>query len=77
MIPSLDAYLINKLKYNQDIVRLPEMGCAAGISGIIMPKTSYSLIRQTRAAGTVERSSSDISMRSGARKKRTKTRTKL
>jgi alkylresorcinol/alkylpyrone synthase len=37
MIPSLDAYLINKLKMRQDIVRLPvtEMGCAAGISGII------------------------------------------
>lgn len=37
MIPSLDAYLINSLKLRQDIVRLPvtEMGCAAGISGII------------------------------------------
>ncbi|MDT0294256.1 type III polyketide synthase [Mesonia ostreae] len=37
MIPSLDAYLINKLNLKQDIVRLPvtEMGCAAGISGII------------------------------------------
>ncbi len=37
MIPSLDAYLINTLKLRQDIVRLPvtEMGCAAGISGII------------------------------------------
>ena len=37
MIASLDAYLINKLKLRQDIVRLPvtEMGCAAGISGII------------------------------------------
>ena len=37
MIPSLDAYLINKLKLRQDITRLPvtEMGCAAGISGII------------------------------------------
>lgn len=37
MIPSLDAYLINKMKLRQDIVRLPvtEMGCAAGISGII------------------------------------------
>jgi alkylresorcinol/alkylpyrone synthase len=37
MIPSLDAYLINKLRLRQDIVRLPvtEMGCAAGISGII------------------------------------------
>ncbi|MDP5044897.1 MAG: type III polyketide synthase [Leeuwenhoekiella sp.] len=37
MIPSLDAYLINKLKLRQDITRLPvtEMGCAAGISGIL------------------------------------------
>lgn len=37
MIPSLDAYLINKLQLRQDITRLPvtEMGCAAGISGII------------------------------------------
>jgi len=40
MIPSLDAYLINKLKLRQDIVRLPvtEMGCSAGISGIIYAK---------------------------------------
>jgi len=37
MIPSLDAFLINKLNLRQDIVRLPvtEMGCAAGISGMI------------------------------------------
>jgi alkylresorcinol/alkylpyrone synthase len=37
MIPSLDAYLINRMKLKQDIVRLPvtEMGCVAGISGII------------------------------------------
>ena len=37
MIPSLDAYLINNLKLRRDIVRLPvtEMGCAAGVSGII------------------------------------------
>jgi len=37
MIPSLDAYLINDLKLRQDITRLPvtEMGCAAGISGMI------------------------------------------
>ena len=37
MIPSVDAYLINELNLRQDIVRLPvtEMGCAAGISGII------------------------------------------
>ena len=37
MIPSLDAYLINSLKMRQDVVRLPvtEMGCAAGVSGMI------------------------------------------
>ena len=37
MIPSLDAYLINSLNLKQGIVRLPvtEMGCAAGISGIV------------------------------------------
>nr|WP_068891641.1 3-oxoacyl-[acyl-carrier-protein] synthase III C-terminal domain-containing protein [Pedobacter panaciterrae] len=37
MIPSLDAYLINALNLKQDIVRLPvtEMGCAAGVSGMI------------------------------------------
>lgn len=37
MIPSLDAYLINRLSMKQDIVRLPvtEMGCVAGVSGII------------------------------------------
>ena len=40
MIPSLDTYLINSLKMKQDIVRLPvtEMGCAAGVSGIIYAK---------------------------------------
>ncbi|MBT8187537.1 MAG: type III polyketide synthase [Croceitalea sp.] len=37
MIPSLDAYIINELNLRQDIVRLPvtEMGCAAGVSGLI------------------------------------------
>lgn len=37
MIPSLDAYLINELHLSQNITRLPvtEMGCAAGISGMI------------------------------------------
>lgn len=37
MIPSLDAYLINELGLRQDVVRLPvtEMGCAAGVSGLI------------------------------------------
>jgi alkylresorcinol/alkylpyrone synthase len=40
MIPSLDAYLINKLGLKQSIIRLPvtEMGCAAGVSGIIYAK---------------------------------------
>ena len=40
MIPSVDAYLINDLEMRQDIVRLPvtEMGCAAGVSGIIYSK---------------------------------------
>lgn len=40
MIPSLDAYLINELQLRQDITRLPvtEMGCAAGISGMIYAK---------------------------------------
>ena len=37
MIPSVDAYLINNLDMKQDIVRLPvtEMGCVAGVSGMI------------------------------------------
>lgn len=37
MIPSVDAYLINELNMKQDIVRLPvtEMGCVAGVSGMI------------------------------------------
>lgn len=37
MIPSLDAFLINELDMRKDVVRLPvtEMGCAAGISGMI------------------------------------------
>ncbi|QLG46957.1 type III polyketide synthase [Costertonia aggregata] len=37
MIPSLDAYLVNDLGLRQDVVRLPvtEMGCAAGVSGLI------------------------------------------
>jgi alkylresorcinol/alkylpyrone synthase len=40
MIPSIDANLVNSLKMKQDIVRLPvtEMGCAAGVSGIIYAK---------------------------------------
>lgn len=40
MIPSMDAYLINEMQLRQDIIRLPvtEMGCAAGISGMIYAK---------------------------------------
>jgi predicted naringenin-chalcone synthase len=52
MIPSLDAYLINKLKLRQDIIRLPvtEMGCAAGISGIIYAKNFLQANPGKRAA---------------------------
>jgi predicted naringenin-chalcone synthase len=52
MIPSLDAHLINKLKLRQDIVRLPvtEMGCAAGISGIIYAKNFLKANPDKRAA---------------------------
>jgi predicted naringenin-chalcone synthase len=37
MIPSVDAYIINRLEMRQDINRLPvtEMGCAGGTSGLI------------------------------------------
>jgi len=40
MIPSVDAYLINRMGMRQDVMRLPvtEMGCAAGVSGIIYAK---------------------------------------
>ena len=52
MIPSLDAYLINRLKMKQDIVRLPvtEMGCAAGVSGIIYAKNFLQANPNKRAA---------------------------
>ncbi|RZJ33366.1 MAG: type III polyketide synthase [Flavobacterium sp.] len=52
MIPSLDAYLINKVGLRQDIVRLPvtEMGCAAGISGIIYAKNFLQANPGKRAA---------------------------
>jgi len=52
MIPSLDAYLINLLKLRQDIVRLPvtEMGCAAGVSGIIYAKNFLKANPGKRAA---------------------------
>ena len=52
MIPSMDAYLINSLKMKQDIVRLPvtEMGCAAGISGMIYAKNFLKANPNKRAA---------------------------
>lgn len=52
MIPSLDAYLINKVQLRHDIVRLPvtEMGCAAGISGIIYAKNFLKANPGKRAA---------------------------
>lgn len=52
MIPSVDAYLVNSLKMKQDIVRLPvtEMGCAAGISGIIYAKNFLKANPGKRAA---------------------------
>lgn len=52
MIPSVDAYLINSLGMNQNIVRLPvtEMGCAAGISGIIYAKNFLKANPNKRAA---------------------------
>lgn len=52
MIPSLDAYLINKLQLRQDIIRLPvtEMGCAAGISGMIYAKNFLQANPGKRAA---------------------------
>ena len=52
MIPSLDAYLINNLEMRQDIVRLPvtEMGCAAGVSGIIYAKNFLKANPNKRAA---------------------------
>ncbi len=52
MIPSLDAYLVNALGLKQDIVRLPvtEMGCAAGVSGIIYAKQFLKANTGKRAA---------------------------
>lgn len=37
MIPSVDAFLINRLRMRDDVLRLPvtEMGCAAGTSALI------------------------------------------
>ncbi|MBW1298362.1 type III polyketide synthase [Aquimarina litoralis] len=52
MIPSLDAYLINTLGLRQDIIRLPvtEMGCAAGVSGIIYARNFLKANPNKRAA---------------------------
>lgn len=52
MIPSLDAYLINELGLRQDITRLPvtEMGCAAGISGMIYARNFLKANPEKRAA---------------------------
>lgn len=52
MIPSLDAYLINRLRLRQDVVRLPvtEMGCAAGISGLIYARNFLKANPGKRAA---------------------------
>jgi len=52
MIPSLDAHLINRMKLRQDIVRLPvtEMGCVAGVSGIIYAKSFLQANPGKRAA---------------------------
>ena len=52
MIPSVDAYLINSLGMKQNIVRLPvtEMGCAAGVSGVIYAKNFLKANPNKRAA---------------------------
>ncbi len=52
MIPSVDAYLINKLNMKQDIVRLPvtEMGCVAGVSGMIYANNFLKANPNKRAA---------------------------
>lgn len=52
MIPSVDAYVINDLEMRQDVVRLPvtEMGCAAGVSGIIYAKNFLKANPGKRAA---------------------------
>ncbi len=52
MIPSLDAYLINDLHLRQDVIRLPvtEMGCAAGVSGLIYAENFLKANPDKRAA---------------------------
>jgi len=52
MIPSLDAYLINEMPLRHDIIRLPvtEMGCAAGISGLVYARNFLAANPGKRAA---------------------------
>ncbi|WP_438961707.1 type III polyketide synthase [Nonlabens sp.] len=52
MIPSIDAYLINSLGMRQDIYRLPvtEMGCVAGVSGLIYAQQFLTANPNKRAA---------------------------
>lgn len=52
MIPSIDAFLINKLNMKQDVVRLPvtEMGCVAGVSGMIYANNFLKANPNKRAA---------------------------
>lgn len=52
MIPSVDALLINRLKMKQGVVRLPvtEMGCAAGVSGMIYARNFLEANPGKRAA---------------------------
>lgn len=52
MIPSLDAYLINALNLRPDIVRLPvtEMGCVAGVSGLLYARRLLQSLPGGRAA---------------------------
>ena len=52
MIPSIDAYLINSMEMCQDIVRLPvtEMGCVAGVSGMIYANNFLKANPNKRAA---------------------------
>jgi len=52
MIPSIDAYLINAFDMPQNTVRLPvtEMGCAAGVSGIIYATNFLKANPEKRAA---------------------------
>ncbi len=50
MIPSIDAYLINRLEMRTDVVRMPitEMGCAAGVSATIYANDILKLIQGKR-----------------------------